>query len=294
MYTYDLHFSLNSTDNSRLLPENGEVDIYETFCTNLSDLYEVAIIEEGQRRLTFENCSNSGSNICVLDQFFYEIDADFSTVSYIVSLDSAFVNHTKMEIVAFDDLDNFKKYMDSGSSTLVDPVKQVTMKSKIYEFTLTSGEMRRSSYYFVTIHNVWEHTKSLILKQCGIHVHYNRSTFGSPKCTLDFAGKKNCTLKIKDAKDETCYLAHYRKPSLEEFRSEDLPPHLYVTSKRSNYKRTSKGEMWFDIGFGTLAASVMTVILGLLICPTLYAMKLESKSKCSGNNARSYVPVRSD
>ena len=251
MYSYELHFfQTNITDEH--LSATKVVEIYQMTCGYLPKLFKSIPIFAQPINMNFDNCSEY-DGICILSDFFYQIETNFSALSFTVYTD-VFNSETRLRISAFDDLNSFNSYLLSGKLIAV---KSVIMNSMPYEFVLTSGEMRRSSYYFIAIENVRGLAKWLTVHQFGVHVFYDRSSHAGrgliPFCTMNSTNNYKCKTEIT-SREELCYLAYFEEDQLELFNSPSPNELIYISSMKTDYRRTLKGE----------ALYILSIVLGLI------------------------------
>ena len=144
LYTYSVHFTVNP---------NFTTEVFSIPCNSIDQdsqaivsLSENLTVNPLLTQLNLKTCSEYNRRVCILDQFVYQALTDDSIIRYIITLDAFIRNVTKVQIVAYDNLEYFDQFLKTGE--IADSLKHLVMISKSASFVLRSAEMKGSSYYF--------------------------------------------------------------------------------------------------------------------------------------------------
>ena len=227
LYTYSVHFTVNS---------NFTTEVFSIPCNSIDqDSQAIVSVSESSTvnplltQLNFKTCSEYNRRVCILDQFVYQALTDDSIIRYIITLDVFIRNVTKVQIVAYDNLEHFDQFLKTGE--IADSLKHALMISKSASFVLRSAEMRSSSYYFFAIEDVSNTTENFTVNRTGTHiVNYNISSL-SPKCTLN-DGNRSMHCEINVEYSNHCFFGHVLANEIElgrNMRSNNTRVNLHPT-----------------------------------------------------------------
>ena len=280
-YILLLHSCQNKLDSTeKLLYKNSikffvdtninPVEIFSISCDSLTLMVEQFPKSQSHQNSTFytlpqqvyfKNCSNY-TDICILDEFVYQVPSNNSAIIYNITLDFYNPNETDVQIVAFDNFMNFNNFLTGGKMS--NSLKSLKMTDTSAIFILDSSDMRRSSYYFFAV-KTFKNTNWFIKTSAGTRVFYNVSNT-TPDCVLT-ARKKCCEIEIRESNQ--CYLGHVKDNATE---GEKLTIHHQPIAKQG-YVST--------LGM-VLLLMIIIVLLVIATIKILHSKRKKSKlSTCS-------------
>ena len=174
------------------------VDIYMVGCDMLPISFKS--VDPQVFEINFTNCS---TQVCFFDPFVYVVKSDHveSAIVYNISINEFLPEITDVRVLA---------YQSELSLNMSKPLKAVTMTDKNLVFTLSSREVKISSYYSFGVEFNDESTiREISFNRIGDRAYYNASNI-SLWCTIN-GTKSSC--RYSATVKEYCFLAHVQANS---------------------------------------------------------------------------------